>query len=96
MNLISKRAVLIEKINAVDLHVGTQVRLRRIAIGLDAAVFAHALQVDVDEVLALESGHKRFGAELLRTVAEVLKTPVSCFFDDFYLLPASPPVVVAA
>lgn len=68
--------------NPIDIHVGTRVRLRRIMLGLSQEKLGDSLGVTFQQVQKYEKGANRIGASRLQKISEILKTPVSFFFED--------------
>ncbi|MBP2314390.1 helix-turn-helix domain-containing protein [Azospirillum soli] len=68
--------------DAVDVHVGARVRLRRTLLGLSQAALGEALGLTFQQIQKYERGANRISASRLWTMAEVLDVPVSFFFDD--------------
>ncbi|MEM1365064.1 MAG: helix-turn-helix transcriptional regulator [Pseudomonadota bacterium] len=68
--------------NPIDAHVGGRVRLRRTMLGLSQEKLGDALGVTFQQVQKYEKGSNRIGASRLQQIAEVLKTPISFFFEE--------------
>ncbi|MGE0259598.1 MAG: helix-turn-helix domain-containing protein [Alphaproteobacteria bacterium] len=71
----------------VDVHVGTQIRTRRLLLGMNQETLASALGLTFQQVQKYEGGSNRVSASRLAEVAEALSVPVAYFFRD--LDPAS-------
>jgi DNA-binding transcriptional regulator YiaG len=69
-------------LNPIDVHVGYQVRLHRIAAGMSEAELAAAIGVGVPRVQAYEKGEKRVGANILYEISMVLECIPTVFFED--------------
>ena len=65
----------------VDVHVGKQLRLRRIMQGLSQEVIGKAIGVTFQQVQKYERGINRMGASRLYEFAKYLAVPVSYFFE---------------
>ncbi|MGC1695493.1 MAG: hypothetical protein WA743_09490 [Pseudolabrys sp.] len=63
----------------IDVHVGHQVRARRLALGLSRSNLATGLRVTFQQVQKREGGANRMGASRLAQVAAILQVPVSRF-----------------
>ncbi len=68
--------------NAIDVHVGLRVRLRRILMGLSQEKLADALGLTFQQVQKYERGVNRIGASRLYSLSKVLDVPISFFYDD--------------
>lgn len=71
-----------KKSNAIDQHVGSRIKLRRIAVGLSQEKLGESLGVTFQQVQKYEKGVNRVGASRLQKIAEVLNTPISFFFEE--------------
>src|SRR5579872_3336663 len=67
--------------DAVDVHVGNQVRLRRRELGLSQARLAQSLGLTFQQVQKYELGTNRISASKLFRIAQVLSVPVGGFFE---------------
>jgi transcriptional regulator with XRE-family HTH domain len=67
--------------NAIDVHVGSRLRLRRIELGLSQGALANQLGVSFQAVQKYETGDIRISASRLYAAAQALKVPPSFFFD---------------
>jgi len=68
--------------NAIDVHVGKRIRLRRTALGLSIADLARKVGVPPEDLAACERGARRAGAALLLPLARALGVPTGYFFRD--------------
>lgn len=68
--------------NSVDVHVGSRVRSRRLAVGLTQDKLARALGLTFQQIQKYEKGTNRIGAGRLQAISRILDTPVSFFFSD--------------
>ena len=66
---------------AVDMQVGSRIRMRRRFLGLSQQVLADALGLTFQQVQKYERGANRVSASKLWEIARCLKVPVSYFFD---------------
>jgi transcriptional regulator with XRE-family HTH domain len=64
-----------------DKHVGSQVRMRRIELGISLADLAQGLGLTFQQVQKYEKGTNRIGASRLQQIAQILQVPVSFFFE---------------
>jgi transcriptional regulator with XRE-family HTH domain len=63
------------------MHVGQQLRRRRLLLGLSQSEVAASLQVTFQQVQKYERGTSRINASRLYELALALKVPVDYFFD---------------
>ena len=70
------------KPNAIDVHVGGRMRLRRTLLGLSQEKLGEAIGLTFQQVQKYERGTNRIGASRLFDLSRVLDVPVSYFFDD--------------
>ncbi|MGE4281644.1 MAG: helix-turn-helix domain-containing protein [Magnetospirillum sp.] len=68
--------------DAIDVHVGARIRLRRTLLGLSQGELGKALGLTFQQVQKYERGANRVAASTLYRVANTLDVPVSFFFDD--------------
>ena len=66
----------------VDRHVGNQIRLRRMALGMSQSVLGDALGITFQQIQKYEKGVNRVSASRLHRLAEVLKVAPTFFFDE--------------
>ncbi len=69
------------KQHPVDIHVGQQLRTRRVLFGLSQAVLARKLGITFQQVQKYETGSDRMGASRLWEAGKILGVPVSYFFE---------------
>jgi transcriptional regulator with XRE-family HTH domain len=69
----------------VDVHVGAQIRTRRLLLGMNQETLANALGLTFQQVQKYEGGANRVSASRLAEVAQVLGVTVSYFFNDLGL-----------
>ena len=67
--------------NAVDLHVGGRVRMRRKLLGVSQEALGDAIGLTFQQVQKYERGANRVSASKLYDIAKALQAPVSFFFD---------------
>ena len=70
------------RVNPMDVHVGTRVRLRRMLIGMSQETLGDQLEVTFQQVQNYEKGANRIGASRLFAVSRVLDVPVQFFYDE--------------
>lgn len=71
--------------DAIDVHVGQRVRLRRQMLGKSQDAMARALGVSFQQVQKYERGTNRISASRLFDVARFLAVPPGFFFQDIDL-----------
>ena len=67
--------------NPIDKHVGSRVRMRRMMLALSQEKLGDALGLTFQQVQKYEKGTNRMGASRLQEIANVLKVPVTYFFE---------------
>ncbi|MDQ4134784.1 MAG: helix-turn-helix domain-containing protein [Pseudomonadota bacterium] len=67
--------------SAIDKHVGSRVRMRRMAIGMSQEKLGEALGITFQQVQKYEKGSNRIGASRLHHIASVLGVDVEFFFQ---------------
>jgi transcriptional regulator with XRE-family HTH domain len=67
--------------NRTDQHVGSCVRLRRMALGKSQSWLANAVGLTFQQVQKYEKGTNRIGSSRLQQFANLLDVPISFFFD---------------
>lgn len=65
----------------IDLHVGSQVRARRILLGLSQEKLADGLGITFQQVQKYERGSNRISASRLYNMAQLLDVPITYFFE---------------
>jgi transcriptional regulator with XRE-family HTH domain len=68
--------------SSVDVAVGRNVRIWRMAKGLSQAQLANQLGITFQQVQKYESGANRIGTGRLTKIAAVLEVPISALFAD--------------
>ncbi|MGD9637807.1 MAG: helix-turn-helix domain-containing protein [Alphaproteobacteria bacterium] len=68
--------------NPIDVHVGGRVRLRRTLLGMSQEKLASILGLTFQQVQKYERGMNRIGASRLWDLSNVLRVPVSFFFEE--------------
>jgi transcriptional regulator with XRE-family HTH domain len=67
--------------DAVDRHVGSRVRMRRLMLGLSQGKLADQVELTFQQVQKYEKGTNRISASRLQHLCSLLKVPMSFFFD---------------
>jgi transcriptional regulator with XRE-family HTH domain len=73
--------VMIKNPNAIDVHVGSRIRLRRTMLGMSQERLAEGLGITFQQVQKYEKGTNRVGASRLQNIASLLSAPISFFFE---------------
>jgi transcriptional regulator with XRE-family HTH domain len=68
--------------NAIDVHVGRRVRVRRTLLGMSQEQLGDALSITFQQVQKYERGSNRVSASRLWDIGQILEVPVSFFFED--------------
>ena len=67
--------------NDADRHIGSQIRARRIAIGMSQEKLGDLLGLTFQQVQKYEKGMNRVGASRLLEIATILQVPVTYFYE---------------
>jgi transcriptional regulator with XRE-family HTH domain len=67
--------------NPIDRHVGSRVRMRRMMLSMSQEKLGDALGLTFQQVQKYEKGTNRIGASRLKQISDILKVPVSFFFE---------------
>jgi transcriptional regulator with XRE-family HTH domain len=65
----------------IDIHVGSRMRMRRIAVGMSQEKLARALGLTFQQVQKYEKGANRMGSSWLQQAADVLGVAAAFFFE---------------
>ena len=68
--------------NPIDVHVGSQLKLRRILLGLSQERLADELGITFQQVQKYEKGLNRIGASRLWDLSQVLGVSVAYFYEN--------------
>src|SRR5713101_1693240 len=68
--------------NAIDIHVGSRVRLRRTILRVSQEKLGESLGITFQQIQKYEKGTNRIGASRLQHIATILTVPVAFFFED--------------
>ena len=74
--------------NPTDKYVGSRVRMRRLMLGMSQEKLGEKLGLTFQQVQKYEKGTNRIGASRLQHISQILKVPVSFFFDGAVAKPA--------
>jgi transcriptional regulator with XRE-family HTH domain len=67
--------------NPIDIHVGSRMRMRRMALGMSQEKLAKALGLTFQQVQKYEKGANRMGSSRLQHAADVLGVAAAFFFE---------------
>jgi transcriptional regulator with XRE-family HTH domain len=67
--------------NPTDKYVGSRVRMRRLMLEMSQEKLGEKLGLTFQQVQKYEKGANRIGASRLQHISQILKVPVSFFFD---------------
>jgi transcriptional regulator with XRE-family HTH domain len=67
--------------NAIDVHVGNRVRMRRLMLDLTQMQLADGLGLTFQQVQKYEKGTNRISASRLHQLSHILRVPVPFFFE---------------
>ena len=65
----------------IDMHVGRRVKMRRVMLGMSQSDLAEGLGITFQQVQKYENGINRIGSGRLHRTADILKVPISFFFE---------------
>jgi transcriptional regulator with XRE-family HTH domain len=68
--------------NAIDVHVGNRLRMRRILVGMSQEKLGDRLGLTFQQVQKYEKGSNRVSASRLFQMSEILGVPVQFFYDE--------------
>lgn len=80
--LIADKNFKVTNNNAIDLHVGQRVRLRRTLLGMSQEQLGAELNITFQQVQKYERGTNRISASRLWDIGQILDVSVGYFFDD--------------
>jgi transcriptional regulator with XRE-family HTH domain len=69
--------------NNFNKHLGTKLKMRRLALGLTQTKVAKAINVTFQQIQKYEKGTNGVSSIRLLQLANYLKVPVNYFFEDF-------------
>lgn len=78
--------------DAIDVHVGKRLHVRRSLLGLSQEKLANAVGLTFQQIQKYEKGMNRVSAGRLYKLASVLDVPVSYFFENVEAASIVPPV----
>ena len=67
--------------NPIDKHVGSRVKMRRLMLGMSQEKLGDALDLTFQQVQKYEKGTNRMGSSRLQQISNILKVPVTFFFE---------------
>ena len=71
-----------QPLNAIDIHIGGRLRMRRTEIGMSQQVLGRHLGLTYQQIQKYEKGTNRIGASRLQQIGRILEVPASYFFED--------------
>lgn len=69
-----------EVFEKADVHAGSQVRLRRLELGMSQSDLADGLGITFQQIQKYEKGFNRMGAGRLQQISKILHVPIAYFF----------------
>ena len=77
------KTVIVKKVpNRTDQHVGSCVRMRRMALGKSQSWLANGVGLTFQQIQKYEKGTNRIGSSRLQQFANLLDVPISFFFEE--------------
>ena len=64
-------------------HLGSKLKLRRLALGLTQTKVAKAINVTFQQIQKYEKGTNGVSSNRLRQLSDFLKVPITYFYEDF-------------
>lgn len=71
-----------KKTDPIDIYVGSRIRFRRNFLGLSQEKLGEQLGITFQQIQKYEKGMNRVGASRLQAISEILKVPISFFFEE--------------
>jgi len=71
-----------QKPHPIDIYAGARLRMQRQLIGMSQQQMAKSIGLTFQQIQKYEGGTNRLSASCLYQIAQVLKVPVSYFFDE--------------
>ena len=68
--------------NSIDVYVGSQLRARRVALGMSQEKLGHAVGVTFQQVQKYEKGTNRISASRVQQLSNILQVAVGHFFEN--------------
>ncbi len=75
--------------NAIDVHVGSRIRERRLELEISQETLADGLGLSFQQVQKYEKGTNRVGASRLQAISAILAVSIGFFFEGVPPSPAS-------
>ena len=73
---------MVKKPNSINVHVGKQVRLLRILLGMNQTALGAAIGLTFQQIQKYEDGTNRIAASRLYELAKVLGVSIGSFFEE--------------
>lgn len=67
--------------NPIDAHIGSRIRMARLARGMTQEKLANKLKLTFQQVQKYEKGTNRVGGSRMHEIATILSVPVSFFYE---------------
>jgi len=68
--------------NYIDAYVGYRVKMRRLTVGLKLKELGEAIGINAEQLKKHEKGSSKIYSGTLHRISQVLKVPISYFFDE--------------
>jgi transcriptional regulator with XRE-family HTH domain len=85
-----RRKESVRKTGPIDVHVGKRIRTRRLLLGMTQHALGSALGITFQQVQKYETGINRVAASRLSAIADILRVPISFFYDGLKHNPQTP------
>jgi transcriptional regulator with XRE-family HTH domain len=73
---------MVTRVNPIDKHVGSRVRMRRLMLNMSQTEIGDALGLTFQQVQKYEKGANRISASRLQHLCQILQVPITFFFED--------------
>jgi transcriptional regulator with XRE-family HTH domain len=73
---------MVTRVNPIDKHVGSRVRMRRLMLNTSQTEIGDALGLTFQQVQKYEKGANRISASRLQHLCQILQVPVTFFFES--------------
>jgi transcriptional regulator with XRE-family HTH domain len=70
-----------QPLNAIDIHVGARLRMRRVELGMSQQILGRRLGLTYQQIQKYEKGTNRIGASRLQQIGRILEVPAGYFFE---------------
>lgn len=76
-----RETVMAKAPNSIDVHVGSRLRARRLALGMSQEKLADAVGITFQQIQKYEKGRNRISASRVQQLSNILQVAVGYFFE---------------